>query len=67
MIIITPCIATILKVQNLSNPSKQNICIRFVQRRPNVFDVGSTCTNVIVIQLFRGYWDDPMVYLQAQV
>ena len=33
----------------------QNICIQFVQRRSNVFDVGPTLYNVI--QMFCVYWD----------
>ena len=35
----------------ITPPSNENICIPFVQRRPNVFDVGPTlykcCTNVV--------------------
>ena len=34
----------------------QTICITFVQRRPNVFDVGQHCTNVI--EMFCAYWWD---------
>ena len=33
----------------------QEICITFIQRRPNVFDVGPTLHNVI--QMFCVYWD----------
>ena len=44
-------------VQHSYAPSQQtqNICITFIQRRPNVFDVGPTLTNVM--QMFCFYWD----------
>ena len=32
----------------------QNICITFIQRRPNVFDVGPTLHKVV--QMFSVYW-----------
>ena len=32
----------------------QNICVTFVQRRPNVFTLSQHCTNVI--QMFCVYW-----------
>ena len=32
----------------------QNICIKFIQRRPNVFDVGPTLHKVI--HMFCVYW-----------
>ena len=47
----------IYKVAPQSAPQTQNICITFVQRRPNVFDVGpplyKSYTNVCA------YWDVP--------
>ena len=33
----------------------QDICITFIQRRPNVFDVGPTLQKVV--QMFCVYWD----------
>ena len=40
-------------IRNISIQQAQNICITFVQRRPNVFDVGSTLyksyTNVLCL------------------
>ena len=36
------CLYTAVKSQKGSNQQTQNICITFIQRRPNVFDVGPT-------------------------
>ena len=36
----------------------QNICITFIQRRPNVFAVGPTLYKVI--QMFCVHWDEPV-------
>ena len=35
----------------------QNICITFIQRRPNVIDVDPTLYKVNVIQMFCVCWD----------
>ena len=37
-----------------SSQQTQDICITFIQRRPNVFDVGPTLHKVI--QMFCAYW-----------
>ena len=34
----------------------QNFCITFIQRRPNVFDVGPNCINVIQMLCLLGDW-----------
>ena len=43
-----------------STQQTQNICITFVQRRPNVFDVGPTLYKINVKQMFCVYWDTAM-------
>ena len=42
-------------LSNSSTQQTQNLCITFVQRRHNIFDVGPHCTNVI--EMFCVHWD----------
>ena len=46
------CIMSVYHVYD--SQQTQNICITFIKRRPNVFDVGPTLSNVI--QMFCVYW-----------
>ena len=41
----------------------QDMCITFIQRRPNVFDVGTTLHKVI--QMFCVYWVSIQAWGQA--
>ena len=55
----------------LFNQKTQNICITFIQRRPNVFDVGPTLYSTLgqhcinVIQIFCVCWAIDQLSLQS--
>ena len=42
--------------QNIIPSKHKTFCITFVQRRPNVFDVGPTMYKCYIIQMFCAYW-----------
>ena len=51
---IEPTLNKCTMFESLPAQQTQDICITFIQRRPNVFDVGPTLHKVI--QLFCVYW-----------
>ena len=48
------------KRKNMSAQQTQNICITFIQRRPNVFDVGPTLYKTM--QMFCVHWVSLFIY-----
>ena len=53
--------------QIYSSQYPANMCITFVQRRSNVFDVGLTCTNVIQMFCFLGTFSISSIYKKSYI
>ena len=57
------CYENASQVKPGTSQQTQNICITFVQRRPNVFDVVQQCRKMLY-NLFYVHWD-PVLTLKA--